>query len=617
MTETATIAQLKPGHEYPGASVNSRTAYRESEIEPLAASLQNEGQLYPLLVCTHNGDKGTFYVFDGNRRRLAFERIAKLRPNVPIEIKNFGDVTPTEALRKSWASNETIPLHPADRATVFAKMNAGGDTPEVIAERHGMTLTAVKQSIALGSALAPEIIDAWRKDEIDRKSAEIFTLGEPDAQLEAFAWAKEQWAWRQHQEIKEDELRKRLTRNKEPEMKRLLGLVGTDAYRSAGGEVIEDFFGQGGVVKDMRLLKKMAKQKLDETVAQLLADGWSWAEAKTTTASRMHHGYGETKPKVEYTEAEKKRLNAIETEIETLQAKLDEDEGPEDTRIYDAQEKLEAEKEAIERAAAFRSFTDKQKKKSGVIVSLTSTGAIHYEAGLVRRAEKEGEEKPAARGGHQQREPEPLDWQARHALEKWRDDAARELMAEYPHKAIEMLIASLGGDNWNNPAPINIEDIGQWTPPAIKGKKFDQAYSIIQAKSPTEIFEMLGQMAVACISIGESRQGNGRKDCASYIIDIVGEDKLQAAFAKKFDAKKYFNGASKRHILGVIKEALGEEARKAAEAKQEAVLRKEAIASIPKTGWLPPELRTSLYVEPVTSGDAAPAKKTPAKRKAG
>ena len=81
---------------------------------------------------------------------------------------------------------------------------------------------------------------------------------------------------------------------------------------------------------------------------------------------------------------------------------------------------------------------------------------------------------------------------------------------------------------------------------------------------------------------------------------------------KNFDRKVYFEGASKRFILGVIAETLGEDVRAAGETIGEQKLREEVIAAVKKTGWLPPALRTAAYVAPtpLETAIAAQASKT-------
>jgi ParB family chromosome partitioning protein len=301
MTEFATIDQLRPGQEYPDGNINARQHYTDSEIEELAASLlpSHDGQLRPFFVATHPTTPSVYYVFGGGRRRLAYVRLiesGKLPASHPIEIKDFGNIAVAEALSKSWADNKAVPMHPADLAKTFADLAADRPVEEIAAE-HGITVLAANRHIALGTRLSPEVIADWRAGLLKREAIEILAATDDhEAQNDALLWAKTQWSWAHNgsRDINLTELRRKLTGNKEPEMKRLLGFVGKDRYRAAGGVVTDDFFGDGGMVKDLKLLKKVAKAKMDELLDALRADGWSWAEGKMRK-SNMHHGYGQSK----------------------------------------------------------------------------------------------------------------------------------------------------------------------------------------------------------------------------------------------------------------------------------------------------------------------------------
>lgn len=70
------------------------------------------------------------------------------------------------------------------------------------------------------------------------------------------------------------------------------------------------------------------------------------------------------------------------------------------------------------------------------------------------------------------------------------------------------------------------------------------------------------------------------------------------AILKNFDAKAYFGGCSKPQLLNCIGDALGPDKRKANEKTEKGALAKFCTKALPETGWLPPELRTSLYKGP-------------------
>lgn len=73
---------------------------------------------------------------------------------------------------------------------------------------------------------------------------------------------------------------------------------------------------------------------------------------------------------------------------------------------------------------------------------------------------------------------------------------------------------------------------------------------------------------------------------------------LNEAMAKRFDAKDYFGSAPKPFVIKALAEAgFADDAKKLAGGTKAAAC-KRAIQVVPKTGWLPPELRTQHYQGP-------------------
>jgi ParB-like chromosome segregation protein Spo0J len=595
---TATLAQLHPGQEYPGGNINARLTYTDEEIDELAASLKGpDGQLRPLLVATHAKKPGQFFVFGGGRRRIAFERLiasGALPKDHPIEIVSHGDVTPAEALSKSLADNQAVPMHPADQAATFAKL-ASDRAPEDIAKDRGMTVRAVKQSIALGSALAPEVITAWRAGKLTRELVEAFTIASDfESQVKALNDGMANGYL-----LRANEIRRALTRNRQPEMKRLLGFVGVEAARAAGIEVTEDFFGDGGNVQDMKGLKKLAKAKMDGVAADLISTGWSWVEADLNEA-RGHHGYGQVNADPEYTVAEKKRIGEITTALKALQ-------DSEEEHSYFDEMKLERERDAIEEVATFRAFTEKHKKKSGVIVSLAADGAVVCKGGLLRKDEPKAaaNKKPGSTMASAPQPPKIPDItrEVEESLEDMQGAVLAELIAAKPKEAFAMFLAAIAHCDWNDAVMWN--EVHEHADGVIPGKSFADAFAQLR-KLPLD--KMAAKLALLVGKVANiSGYISGDKD-ATAIVDLIGEKALQGGLAKRFDPKPYVAGASKQHLLGILAETQGEEGRKAHEQDGEAKLALPVIQGIKASGWLPPMLRTRLY--------AGPSQKKPAKKKA-
>jgi ParB family chromosome partitioning protein len=597
---SATLDQLKHGSEFPGGNINARLTYTQDEIEELAASLKGpDGQLRPLLVATHSKKPGAFFVFGGGRRRMAFELLigrGELPKDHRIEIACHGEITPAQALSRSFADNQAIPMHPADQAATFAQL-AKDRAAEDIAKERGMTVRAVNQSIALGTTLAPEVLAGWRAGKLTREEVEVFTVA-PDFESQAKALAGS-WGYQNGRGIKINEVRRDLTKNKEPEMKRLLGFVGVADARAAGIEIVEDFFGSGGLVKDVKALRQLAQVKMAGIAADLEKQGWSWVET-LMAPNFMHHGYGAVRATPVFTPEEKKRAAYLKAQIQVLEESDSDD-------SYSQQIALEKEKLKIENAAAFRGFDAKQKAKSGVIVMLTAEGAVDYRGGLIRKAEPKGKAKknaPAAQRAPEAPKIPDITREVEKALEDAQGDALAELIAAKPKEAFAMFLSAIPHCDWNDAVMWN--EVNEHANGVIPGKSFADAFGQLR-KLPIE--KLAAKLAVLVGKVANvSGYITGDKDAAA-IVDLVGEKALQAGLAKRFDPKSYVAGASKQHLLGILAETQGEAVRKAHEQDGEAKLALPVILAIKATSWLPPLLRTRSYAGPSAKNVGKPAKK--------
>lgn len=268
-----TLDQLKPGHEFPGANINSRTADRAAEVEQLAASIHQDGLLLPLVVVPAPNALRGFFVVDGNRRLSALNLLVKqkkLDKDAEIDIRVEKDLDAATALRKSLAANMHVPLHPVDQFEAFAACMEKGDTIEQIADRYALTPKVVKQRLAL-AGLAPEVRDAWRKGKIGRDAAEAYAC---TADKEAQARLIKRGGW---EASNAHTIRQKL-RGDQHGIQQFMTFVGEDAYKAAGGKLVEDLFGEkGGNFADFPLLQKLASAKIEEEKQKYLDKGWGWA----------------------------------------------------------------------------------------------------------------------------------------------------------------------------------------------------------------------------------------------------------------------------------------------------------------------------------------------------
>ena len=66
-------------------------------------------------------------------------------------------------------------MHPADQVVAFTKLADAGQSVSAIAARFGASERIVEQRLRLGNA-APELLDAYRADEIDLEVLKAFAV---------------------------------------------------------------------------------------------------------------------------------------------------------------------------------------------------------------------------------------------------------------------------------------------------------------------------------------------------------------------------------------------------------------------------------------------------------
>ena len=142
------------------------------------------------------------------------------------------------ALEMSLAENTVrLAMHPADEFEAFAKLIDGGQTPEQIAERFGMTARHVEQRLKLGNA-APKLLKEYRAGELTLECLMAFTITDDrKRQMKVYHSLKD---WQTVNPAPSGPPSPR--RWSRPDSK-LARFVGLDAYHAAGGTTQSDLFG--------------------------------------------------------------------------------------------------------------------------------------------------------------------------------------------------------------------------------------------------------------------------------------------------------------------------------------------------------------------------------------
>jgi len=591
------LGSLHFGHEAV-PPINARRTDRDNEIEALAASLLNHGQIAPLSVTRIDG---IWYVADGNRRLAALQFLAG-RDLFDAD----GDVHCTEidgdAGEISLAANVMrMPLHEADALQTFRALADKGMSEAAIADRFGIPAARVRKILALGS-LSPVVLDAWREGRFGDQavaSVRAFTLARDHAhQEEVFARLEKQGQLGGHF------IRQAFGAGRGA---MLLAFVGRDAYRAAGGAVTEDLFGDNHVLSDVALAEQLARAKVEEVCAGLLAEGWSWALPAVDLASGWNWGWTKLQPGATRANPhENKRLKALRA--------VAEDEAAGD----DARREAGAEILAIEDKVAARGWSAEQKAASGCAVDIGPKGDLTITRGVVdpaqaKKAAKAAKAEAEKGGGGEAPAPKEAALSAAlvHRLSIQATLAVRAALAEHPRLGLITLLAGFLTVEFYN-QPIRVEHKGYGRTPIRDGDSFGEVFARLSAMSDAELAQAAAGIAASALDLTTHNPlAPPMRGANGVLAAALDPTRLHQVLTGQFDAQDYFAAAPKALAIRAVAEALNEdEARKAAKLGK-ADLVAFAVANVPPTGWLPPELRAPTYAGPGPI-PAAPAPKAPA-----
>ena len=351
-------------------------------VEDLAASILAHGLLHNLTVIEHHNQKGAnsgkYEVIAGARRfgalgLLASEKKISKTFAVPCKV-----VEASAALEASLAENTIrVAMHPADQFIAFRDLVTSGLSSDEVAARFGVTTLFVRQRLKLAN-VAPRFIEEYRAGALQLEQLEALAITDDHtAQERVWDSVQDNWSRSPHN------LRRLLTEKKISSSDKRAVFVAVETYSEAGGVIEQDLFDDQneGYLSDPALLNRLVDERCEKLVADLLAQGWAWAQPY------LENNYWEVLDKY-------KRLNPVSVtlgkdlveEAEKLQTELD---GIDDDGSADSEERInqiQARLEQIEEAQT--EFTPEQKAKSGVIFTIDHDGRPSYHCGLVERRSK-------------------------------------------------------------------------------------------------------------------------------------------------------------------------------------------------------------------------------------
>ena len=352
----------------------------------LKASIAALGLLENLVVrMDEPGEDGAdrYAVVAGGRRLNAIQALVEdgvlhAEHPVPCQVRS-GDAESGEI---SLAENVVrVAMHPADQVVAFTSLARAGQQVSSIAARFGLSERLVEQRLRLGNA-APELLDAYRADEIDLEVLKAFAVT-TDIERQMAVWEQvsgqgyRPTAW---------QVKRLLTEERVPGASAIARFVGVDAYEAAGGQVLRDLFArddESGVwFEDPVLLEKLATDKL-QAAADELATRWKWAVAMIDVEWSDTARYGRIEPQpAERTPEEQAEIAKLEARQGEL-AELDDDEWTQET-LTEA-ETIETRLDEIEGVVEARATWRREDfAMAGCIVTIAQDGEFQVIAGLVK-----------------------------------------------------------------------------------------------------------------------------------------------------------------------------------------------------------------------------------------
>jgi len=593
-----------------------KTPHSSDAIEALAASIALKGMLQAPVVepelDAEGLPTGDYFVTIGEGRRQAQLLRAKRKEIKKTEPVRCVINTEHDAHEISLDENITrSAMHPADQFEAFQRLSVEqGLGAEKIGARFGVAAGLVRQRLRL-AAVSPRLMEAYRSAELTLEQLMAFTVVDDQQRQEAV------WDTLPEYERSPHTIRRRLTHDRVSGTDRRALFVGAEAYEAAGGIIERDLFAddQGGYFASPVLLDTLALERLDAIAAELLSDGWKWAEA---TIDRPHtHGLPRFYPQVrEFTLEEQSAYDALTAEQDSLAAQAWSESG--EARL------IELEEQISQLDGARLSFDPEAKARGGVFVFLTPEGAARAELGFLRPDDNisdegdEGEDSAPEPAKNERVKPDRprLPDKLVAELTAHRTAALRNEVAEQPQVALLTLLHALvlrtfslrhgerscmevrpGGAELTGYAP-GIEE----TPAgrAIRERhevwsaRLDGAESIeafIDSLEPAEAMGLLAHCVSLTVSDVRMRDGVWTGTAPS--------DRLAARVGLDMSrywtptAENYFSRVSKTRILEAATEAASPDAAKRIEGAKKPEMAAAAEQLVSGTGWLPEPLRTA------------------------
>jgi ParB family chromosome partitioning protein len=410
-------------------------------------------------------------------------------------------------------------------------------------------------------------------------------------------------------------IRRALTKTLVEGSDRRARFVGIDAYESAGGTVVCDLFDQDAAYfADSQLLDRLAAEKLQAAAEAIGREGWSWVEVRPELDYEELASFGRARLKeVKLPKKQQKRLEVLSERYDTLVAEL------EDETDSVTVAKLDRVADELQRLAAKREqWSERDKSRSGAIVSIGPDGVLQTTLGLVREAEDKRLRKKTVQPPERSPSRDASNGYTAallRDLSAHRTAAIREELAGQPDVALSALVHALVLRTFFGPEHatcINIrpthidlgpfaEEVGQSSATKAMAERHKRwaeqlpdvgsLWQWVAAQSRETKLDLLAYLT-ACAIDAVHRQDGGtseRPAQADLLAEALSLDMLRWWRPTR---ASYLSRVSKECIMQAVAEAGSQQA-----AQGIAGLKKDAMAAraeqlLEPTTWLPAPLRT-------------------------
>lgn len=565
------LNELRFGHEA-DPPINARRVGRGEDIAELAASIAAHGLITNPKV--KEIDR-TFYVGIGNRRLAALRLLVEqnqLAEDWEVPCDEFVGLDDPREIALAEQINRA-PLHEADELEEFSTLSKAGLSEVDIAKRFGIEPSRVKRILALGG-LSPVILEAWREGVFNnnpKDSIRAFTLA-PSIEAQEATFRRLQKANNLHPHS----IRSAFGAENQ-EAARAIKIVGLDAYQAAGGRYTADLFGEKHVIDDPELALKLAEAKLGSTLEELRAEGWSWVSKSSDLPYSWTYAWASEKPgNGKPTADEKKAIKKLEK------------------AVGKGTEGAAGELAALQKVIADRQWTPEQLAKAGAVLHVGHYGDVEIRRGVV----KPNSAKPstsASSGDKKEKAAPTISNAMMHRLSIQVTQAAQKALTEEPRVG---LVALLAGFFTYSDGPIKVSANGMGGG-YHEREQFASAFQRLHAMSDEDLFRVAAGIAGRALDLqSQNALRAPLTKGADVLAAAIDGDRMTAALRETWDAGDYFGGVSKAFVIDAIREALNDDEARKADKLKKAELVAFALANVPKTGWLPPELRAPTYSGP-------------------